>query len=164
MRSTRQHRANSMAFSFEGDIENQVSAFFDRIKQEAVRPAAHAMAVVLYDEMRARVPFRLGKLQAAIYRWFDERDSGPDRKTYIVGVNKAKAPHWWLVEHGHWRRYAVRQTKDGEWIALKKRPLKIPVFVPAQPYLRVSVDAKLKDAVEAGRRRLAEKIREIQHG
>ncbi|MGE8449099.1 MAG: HK97 gp10 family phage protein [Pseudomonadales bacterium] len=164
MRTARQHRANSVSFSFEGDIETQVSAFFDRIRDEAVRPAAHAMAVVLYDEMRKRVPYRLGKLQAAIYRWFDEKVSGPDRKTYMVGVNKSKAPHWWLVEHGHWRRFAVLQLPGGEWITLKDRPLKVPEFVPAQSYLRVSVDAKLQAAVEAGRRRLAEKIKEIQDG
>src|SRR5688500_14150671 len=139
MRSTRQHRATSMELSFEGDIEHKVSAFFDRIKQEANRTAARAMPVEQFDELRGRVPSRLGKLGGAIYRWLDERDSGPDRKPYIVGVNKAKAPHWWLVEHGHWRRYAVRQTKDGEWITLKAKPLKVPVSVPAQPYLRVSV-------------------------
>lgn len=164
MRKAKLFRANSVSFSMEGDIEAQVAAFFDRIKEEALRPAAHAMAVVLYDEMRLRVPHRLGKLQSAIYRWFDDKRSTPDRKTYMVGVNVKKAPHWWLVEYGHWRRHAVVQLDDGGWITLKNRPLKVPVFVPAQSYLRSSVDAKLKASAEAGRRRLAEKVREIQNG
>jgi len=163
MRAVRKFKANSASFSFDGDIEKQVAQFFDRVKQEAVRPAAHAMAIVLYDEIKARVPVRMGKLQEAIYRWFDEGASDGDRKVYMVGVNKRKAPHWWLVEHGHWRRYAVALGPDG-WKTLKNRPLRTPVFVAAQPYLRPAIDAKLKAAGEAGRKRLAEKIREIQHG
>lgn len=163
MKQTRKYAANTAQFSFEGDIAAQVGAFFERIKNEALRPAAHAMAIVLYEEMRARVPVKMGTLQAAIYRWFDDSESGPDHKTYLVGVNKRKAPHWWLVEHGHWRRHAVLQLPSGEWVTVKSRPLKVPVYVPAQPYLRVAVDAKLGAAVEAGRRRLAEKIQEIQN-
>ncbi|OZI23616.1 hypothetical protein CAL26_09245 [Bordetella genomosp. 9] len=163
MKNGRRYAPNSVSFAFEGDIVSQVGEFFERIKSEAVRPAAHAMALVLYDEMRARVPVQMGTLQAAIYRWFDEADSGRDRKTYIVGVNKRKAPHWWVVEHGYWRRHAVVKLPSGEWVTINSRPLKVPVFVPGQPYLRVSVDAKLTAAVEAGRRRLAEKIQEIQN-
>lgn len=161
MRQARKHSARSVAFSFEGDITGQVAAFIKQVQEEAVRPAAHAMAVVLYDEMRARVPFHMGTLQGAIYRWFDVSDSGPDRKTYLVGVNKRKAPHWWLIEHGHWRKYAVLKLPDGSYVTLKDQPLKTPVFEPAQPYLRVSVDAKLGAAVEAGRLRMAEKLGEI---
>lgn len=164
MKKAKLFRANSVSFSMEGDIEAQVGAFFDRIKEEALRPAAHAMAVVLYDEIRLRVPHRLGKLQSAIYRWFDDKRSTSDRKTYLVGVNVKKAPHWWLVEYGHWRRHEVIQLPDGGWITLKAKPLRPAVFVPAQSYLRASVDAKLKLAAEAGRRRLAEKVREIQNG
>ncbi|WP_420909880.1 HK97 gp10 family phage protein [Achromobacter denitrificans] len=135
-----------------------------QIKQEAVRPAAHAMAVVLYDEFKARVPVRMGVLQAAIYRWFDEAASDTDTKTYMVGVNKRKAPHWWLVEHGHWRRYAIAYTPKKGWVTLKDQPLKTPVYVPGAPYLRPAIDAKLQAAVQAGMNRLAEKIKEIQHG
>jgi hypothetical protein len=163
MKQARKLKANTAAFAFDGDIAAQVGQWFDRIKNEALRPAAHAMALVLYDEMRARVPVKMGKLQSAIYRWHDDSQSGPDQQTYMVGVNKSKAPHWWLVEHGHWRRHAVIQLPDGEWVTVKSRPLKTPVHVPAKPYLRVSVDAKLTAAVEAGRRRLTEKIQEFQN-
>ncbi|AZS80671.1 HK97 gp10 family phage protein [Achromobacter spanius] len=159
----KQHTSRSVSFSFEGDIAGQIAAFVERVREEAVRPAAHAMAVVLYDEMRARVPFHMGKLQGAIYRWFDEAESDADRKTYQVGVNKSKAPHWWLVEHGHWRRHAVLRLPDGSYVTLKDKPLKTPIFEPAQPYLRVSVDAKISAAVEAGRMRMAEKIGEIMN-
>ncbi len=164
MSRARKYTSRPVVFSFEGDIAGQISTFFDRIREEAVRPAAHAMSIVLYDEIRERVPFHMGTLQGAIYRWFDASQSGPDRKTYQVGVNKRKAPHWWLVEYGHWRRYAVKKLPDGSYVTLKKQPLKIPVFEPAHPYLRVSVDAKLVAAVEAGRRRMAEKIGEIMNG
>ncbi|MBV2160243.1 HK97 gp10 family phage protein [Achromobacter denitrificans] len=163
MRSARKFKANSASFTLQGEIDEQVAQFFDRIKKEAIRPAAHAMAIVLYDEIKARVPVRMGKLQAAIYRWFDEAESDDDRKVYMVGVNKRKAPHWWLVEHGHLRRYAVAFGPDG-WKTLKNRPLVTPVFVPAEPYFRPAIDAKLQAAGDAGRRRLAEKIKDIQHG
>jgi len=163
-RATRTHKRNEVAFSFEGDVAEQVASFFDEIKEKAVRPAVHAMAVVLYDEMRERVPLRLGTLQSAIYRWFDDAASGPDRKTYLVGVNKRRAPHWWLVEHGHWRKHKIKRLPGGEWVTIKDQPLKIPVFVPAQPYLRVSVDAKMPEAVKAGMNRLAEKIKEVRNG
>jgi hypothetical protein len=163
MKQARKHAANTASFAFEGDIAAQVGEFFERIKNEAVRPAAYAMALVLYDEMRARVPVKMGTLQSAIYRWFDTKESGPDTKTYLVGVNKRKAPHWWVVEHGYWRRHAVVKLPSGEWVTVESRPLKVPVYVPAHPYLRVSVDAKLGAAVEAGRRRLSEKIQEFQN-
>jgi hypothetical protein len=163
MKQARKHAANTASFAFDGDIAEKVGEWFERIKSEALRPAAHAMALVLYDEMRARVPVKMGKLQSAIYRWHDDSQSGPDKQTYLVGVNKSKAPHWWLVEHGHWRKHAVIKLPSGEWVTVKSRPLKVPVYVPAHPYLRVSVDVKLGAAVEAGYRRLTEKIQEFQN-
>jgi hypothetical protein len=158
----RVHRANTVSFELAGDIETQVAAWFDQIKEKALRPAAHQMAVVLHDALRAAVPVGKGTLRSAIYRWYDERQSASDHQTYLVGVNKRKAPHWWIEEHGYWRRFAIIKGKDGQWVTLKDRPLKVPVFVPGQPYFRPTIDAKMPEAVQAGLRRLGEKIQEIR--
>lgn len=160
----RLHPSRTVDFFLQGDIAGQVEQLFDQVREKALRPAAHAMATVLHDEMRARAPVDQGTLRDAIYRWFDERASSGERKTYRVGVNVRKAPHWWLVEHGHWRTHAVVKLPNGEWITLKDRPLPVAVHVPASPYLRPAIDAKLGAAFLAGRRRLQEKISEVIGG
>ena len=68
--------------------------------KEALRPGAHQAALVLYDEMRHRVPKRTGRLRDSIYRAYLEDKSRDDFQVYAVGPNKRKAPHWHLVEFG----------------------------------------------------------------
>jgi HK97 gp10 family phage protein len=134
--------------------------FADEIRQKALRSAAHAGAEVMYAEMRLRVPVDEGTLYGSIYQWHDENRSGFNRQVYVVGPNKKKAPHWHLLEYGHWRVNVV--IRDGSrWIATKER-LPQPKWVPAVPYARPTFDSKAAVAVEAMKLRLAARIEEIK--
>lgn len=125
-----------------------VKAFHDRVCEQVLRPTAHAGALVVYNELKARVPVKDGELKDSIYRWFDTKNSRYDRKIYLIGPNKAKAPHWYVVEYGHWR---YNRSFRNRWLKSKSNPnargpqahdlpgaLAEPVWVPARPYGRES--------------------------
>lgn len=132
------------------------------VREKVLRSACHAGAVVLYDELKTRAPSRTGGLKAAVYRWHDDKKSrGGERQVYYVGVNKAKAPHWALVEYGHMRINVVFRGADGELVVTKKR-LPAPVWVPPNPYLRPTWDAKASEAIEAMKARAAQRIAEFK--
>jgi HK97 gp10 family phage protein len=130
---------------------------------EALRPAAHAGALVFYREMRIRVPVDEGDLYAAIYRVHVDSKSNPTRQVYQVGPNVKKAPHWHLVEFGHWRVNVVVRGMDGRIRATTER-LDQPVWVPAVPYIRPTFDATAGRAVQAMQERFAEALRETKTG
>lgn len=129
----------------------------------ALRPAAQAGAQVFYDEMLQRVPVAEGTLRDSIYQFYLERKSDETRQVYVVGPNKGKAPHWHLVEFGHWQPYEV-VVIDGQFKTLTDRPLPSPVFVPARPYIRPTLDATAVQAVEAMRERYTQALRESDTG
>lgn len=131
--------------------------------QAALRPAAHAGAIVFNNEMLARVPVDDGDLKASLYRFFVDRKSSDTRKVYVVGPNKKEAPHWHLQEFGHWRVNVVVRDAKGKLIATTER-LDDPVFVPANPYIRPTFDAKAGEVVNAMKVRYAEKLRESGTG
>lgn len=147
---------------FRGSLAEKVKAL-GKGAEEALRPAAQAGAQVFYDEMRARVPVAEGVLRDSIYQFYLERKSTEARQVYVVGPNKGKAPHWHLVEFGHWQPYAVVQI-DGQFVTLKDRPLPAPVFVPAAPYIRPTLDATSTQALEAMRERYTQALRESNTG
>lgn len=132
------------------------------IKEQCLRPAAHAGAIVFYNEMRQRVPVDEGDLFASIYRYHLPRDSGPTKQFYAIGPNKKKAPHWYNVEYGHWRVNVVMRL-NGRWVATKER-LPAPKWVPGIPYVRPTFEAKKQVALRAMEDRLAEKVREVMSG
>lgn len=131
--------------------------------EEALRPAAQAGAQVFYDEMLQRVPVAEGVLRDSIYQFHLDRKSSESRHVYVVGPNKSKAPHWHLVEFGHWQPYEV-VVIDGQFKTLKDRPLPEPVFVPARPYIRPTLDATATQALEAMRERYTQALRESNTG
>lgn len=136
-----------------------ILAALDQLQQrvaDGLRPAAHQGALVLYNEVLQRVPTDSGLLRSAIYRWHDDKQSTADRQIYQIGVNKRKAPHWHLIEYGHWRANRFRLI-DGKWLPTRER-LDTPVWVPANPYIRPAFDARLEGAFDAARRRMAEKL------
>jgi hypothetical protein len=155
-----------------GDALRQYAAW---VQEEALRSAVYAGAKLLYDELLQRVPVGLtGNLKAACYHWHDEKQSFNGRQVYAVGVNKNKAPHWYNVEYGHVRVNRVVYTdnaikaakypsskpaKGGGFAIPTKEKLPAPRWVPANPYLRPTAD-RLPDAIEAMKRRLAEKLKE----
>ena len=124
--------------AFDSDIGAVLRQFAAAIQNEALRPAAAAAAEVFYGEMKLRTASfaHTGTLNASIYQWHDTKLSGQNKQVYAIGPNKIKAPHWHLVEFG-----TIRSA--------------------AHPYIRPTWDSKLAAAMEAGNKRLSEKISEI---
>jgi len=129
------------------------------LQTKVLRSAAYAGAKLLADEMVARAPVDAGTLRNAIYTWHDDKQSGPLKQVYWVGVNKREASHWFNVEYGHWRVNVVFRGPDGKIIPTKAR-LPKPVWVAAHPYIRPTAD-RMGDAIAAMKARLAERLREI---
>lgn len=155
-------RAGKDAFSVTLDdgISRGLHRFAASLRDQALRPAAHTAAKVLYDEVKQRAPVESGRLKSAVYRWHDDGQSKNGRQVYAVGVNKRRAPHWHNVEYGHWRINKFVLI-NGKWVPTKER-LANPVWVPGKPYFRPAYDAKIHEAVEAGKQRLAEKLKELK--
>lgn len=148
-------------------VEQSLAAAFEKVSAELLekvaRSGARAGALVFYDEMRARAPDDEGELRDAIYHWHDDDAQARGVQRYLVGPNKAKAPHWYWVEYGHWRTNVVFQGKDGStWHITRK--LAHPVWVPAKPYVRPTWDAKAGAAVEAALARMAQRFAELTIG
>jgi HK97 gp10 family phage protein len=140
-----------------GSLAGKVRALKETVSESTLRSAAHAGAVVLYDEMKLRAPVDQGTLRDSIYRWHDDSFSKDGRQRYVIGPNKRKAPHWHLVEYGHWRVNVVVRLPNGQIVATKER-LQDPVWVPAVPYIRSAFDAKVHSAIAAAKARLGEGI------
>ena len=88
-------------------IALQVEGIEQRLK-DAIRPAAYAGAMVYYNEVRMRAPYRTGRLRDSIYIAHSDDNSQPGvRETYHVSWNKKQAPHGHLLEYGT-RRMAAR--------------------------------------------------------
>ena len=151
-----------VGMSMTSSASGALAQFAAEIRSKALRPAAHAGAEIMYREMRLRVPVHEGQLYSAIYQWHDDKRSTDTRQVYVVGPNKVKAPHWHLVEYGHWRVNKVVRV-GGRLIATKER-LETPVWVPAKPYARPAFDARVQAAVQAMLKRLKERVDDIKAG
>ena len=102
----------------------------------AIRPAAHAGSELLYNEVRARVPFDSGALLASIYQ---KHTASPSAEgvfsSYAISWRKGRgraaikmlgdglsglpvAFHGQLIEYGWVQRYAMHQAADGQWYTL----------------------------------------------
>lgn len=99
-------------FEMSGDPVTDLTRFVQAIEQRAVRPAAHAGAVVFYERARELAPqyrgppkkgIEPGQLRAAIYRVFSEERSTDDVKIYQISWNHKKAPHGYWMEYGNSR-------------------------------------------------------------
>ncbi len=161
-------------------VDVDLSAFDDLMQQlgddaeEAARPAAQAMAQVLYDEMKRNVAALgrvTGNLDRSIYQAFRDKESGPGFAGYRITWNHVKAPHGQLVENGYIQRYKVYVGADGHWHtavrpeargtrkpsrnasqAVKDAyfvPLPAPKQVPARSFVRRST-SKFGEAQAAG--------------
>lgn len=145
------------AFRIDFDT-SKLNAGLDRITkaaEEAVKPAAHAGAEVLYFEARLRCPvsaeahyfygknskktgvryyFEPGNLRNAIYRVYSKDNSGKSRATYHISWNHTKAPYGFMVERGTSR-------------------------APAHPFIRPSYDAQRQFALEVARAELVDRMK-----
>lgn len=137
-----------VSISLFGNLDAQLDAFADAIRERAVRPAARQAALVVYEEAKVRAPeykgppkkgIKPGQLKAAIYHVFSPESSTDSLKVYRVGWNHAKAPH------GHWMEFGNARH-------------------PAHPFIRPAFDATIVQALERGRDRAGEIVREIIAG
>lgn len=126
-------------------LERDLAKFEQDVKEKVARSGAHAMATVLYDEVKLSTsgsrgnpyPFT-GNLHESIYKVFAEDRSDANTKTYQIGWNKKKAPHGHLIEYG-------------------------TATNPAYPFLRPAFD-QMPRAIQAGKDRMRERIKEITGG
>lgn len=161
----------TVSVTVESNMSEGIRRLAAEIQEKVLRPAAYAGARAVYDEMRLRVPVRQGTLYEAIYHWHDDKRSTQTRHVYMIGPNKAKAPHWYNVEYGHWR---YNMFGGGRWLRSKSKPnargpsahdlpgaLQTPVWTPANPYIRPTWDAKGGDLPKIMRARMSERMREV---
>lgn len=161
------YNAKYFRATYNSDLEARLATLEGELLEKALRSSARAGALVLYDEIKLRADaFKepSGKIYSAIYHWFDIKRSTPTRKTYMVGVNKRKAPHWHNVEYGHWRINVVyRDEASGKLIPTRMR-LPAPKWVPAHSYLRSAWEARKGDALRAMAERARARIGELEMG
>lgn len=141
-------RKNSFRIDFDfSSFEKKLDALVDPSNpgESIMRKAAGAGAKVLYQEMQIRVPVRSGTLKNAIYYWWDKTESVKDLAIYRIGPNTKKAPHWYLVEFGHWDKSKTH-------------------FTPAHSYMRTAFDTKSKEALSVSKTKLNELIGDIFDG
>jgi len=147
----------------EASLADQFAQIGAELLDKVARSGARAGAVVFYDEMRLRVPVVEGELRDAIYHWHDDKASVDGRQRYLIGPNKAKAPHWYFIEYGHWQTNVVFTDEDGRTYAVESK-LATPVWVPAKPFVRTAYDAVADRAVAAAIARMRERFAELTAG
>lgn len=154
-----------------GSLSDALRKLSTDMQDKILRPAVFEGADLLARELEVRAPSHKGVLKSAIYTKHLERKSVNGHQAYAVGVNVKKAPHWHLVEFGHWRfnRSAggkfwlkSRGKNKGRGAAANTLPgaLPKPEWVPAHPYLRPTAD-RMPDAIRAMQRRLVSRMREV---
>lgn len=128
-----------------GNLEKNLTTFEDKVKDSIIFTGVAAGARLLYEEVKLNTSgaratgepggppgVKTGNLNAAVYRAYSPEKSPDGVKTYRISVNKAKAPHWWLVEFGSSR-------------------------TPAHPYLRPAA-ARIPDAIKAGKEAMRKRL------
>lgn len=128
------------------------------LQDKALRKASYEVCTVLYDELRLTVPKATGNMEKAIYRYRHE-NSGAANEFWTVGVNLVKAPHFHLVEHGHWQPYKVIFS-GGRFITTKEK-LSSPKWTPPNAFFRASYDSKINVALQAGLDSLKAQLKEF---
>jgi hypothetical protein len=156
--------ANTVSINFENNIGEQIKAFFADAVNEVYRPAAYAAVTVIYNELKIRAPERSGRLKEAMYRFRVKADLG-NKAVFYAGVNKKKAPHWWLIENGYWQIYrVVFNEQTGKFYTLENKPLANPKFIPPQPYLAPTFDAKMGEALQVALQEIKKRLEAKMNG
>lgn len=162
---------------FSGDFDAALNSFDAKAKDSIIFSGVAAAARVMYDELKLNTSgARMKKaernfvgpnrpsapgtktknLHDAIYRFYVAGKSSDGVKVYHVGVNKKEAPHWHLIEYGHFQPYQAVLTDKYGWITRKKSK-HTKQFIPPHPYIRPAI-SKLPDAIAAAKRRMAERL------
>ena len=159
------HQSDAIGVKLEGEASTSLNLLAGLLREKALRSATYAGAKILYEEMKVRAESqsKTGQLSRAIYHWHDDKKSTLDSQSYVIGVNKREAPHWHLIEFGHWMPYVTYKGKDGLFHTKRingKPVMRMnPKFIPAQPYVRPTWDAKRDMALAAMKQKLAENLK-----
>lgn len=123
-----------------GDLGAALAAFEKEIQGKVCLSGAAAMARYLQDRVteNAAQHVKTGRLVQSTYRRFVTDRPNLTRKTYQVTWSKRKAPH------GHFLEYGTSRA-------------------PAYPFVAPAFD-HMPEAIEAGKKRMAEKLREVNSG
>lgn len=135
--------ANFIDVKLQGDLAGALARYEQRVKDQVLFSGAAAMARVIYDEVKLNASgikadgpgVVTGNLLGSIYWVYSPESSNPDRKTYKVSWNRAKAPHGHLIEFGTSR-------------------------APAHPFVRPAFD-KVGTAIEVGMERMSQRLAEV---
>lgn len=135
--------ANIIDVKLQGDLAGALARYEQRVKDQVLFSGAAAMARVMYDEVKLNASgikpdgpgVVTGNLLGSIYWVYSPELSNPDRKTYKVSWNRAKAPHGHLIEFGTSR-------------------------APAHPFVRPAFD-KVGTAIAVGMERMSQRLAEV---
>lgn len=150
--------------------------------EAAIEPAAQAGAQVILGRVQRNVAAlgkKTGKLYESLYKVLSQDNSGQYRATYHVSWNYKKAPHGFLVENGHWIRYAQYRDEQGrfrlrtnpdfkgrpyptrrdsqQYKNLYWVPLDSPIWVSGKKFVASAVEEQSR-AIEAARSALVQTI------
>ena len=135
--------ANIIDVKLQGDLAGARARYEQRVKDQVLFSGAAAMARVMYDEVKLNASgikpdfpgVVTGNLLGSIYWVYSPELSTPERKTYKVSWNRAKAPHGNLIEFGTSR-------------------------APAYPFVRPAFD-KVGTAIAVGMERMSQRLAEV---
>lgn len=107
-----------MNMTLTDDFSKSLNQLQKHVEDNILRSSARAGALVFYDLMHAYAPYKDGKLLNAIYHKFIPEVERDTYKSYRIGVNHKKAPHWHLLEYGHIMYYQAIRKPNGEFVTL----------------------------------------------
>ena len=128
-------RSSSATAEFASTASAGLESLALSLRGDALAKIAYSGIRIMYDQMRLRAPVNSGSLLNSIYHWHDDKRSSSFRQIYMAGPNKAKAPHWHLVEYGHELVNVVYKDSSGALIPTHRRR-SAPKFVRAHPFIR----------------------------
>lgn len=149
------------------------------VKESLSRRMLVEGGVLLRDEAKMRVPVSKGpytdtsrgshspgSLRNAIYLAYDTDVSRGNIFQYKVTWNDKKAFWGKFIEFGYWRTHVINRGADGKWYTRKDLPLAQPIWVPARPFLRPTLDAKgnaaIRVMIQRGKQELPILLAEIK--
>lgn len=129
------------------ELNRKLRALGPDLATRALRAAVAAGAQEIKKDVVARVPVATGTLRRAVYTKFIREESGPERKTFFVGVRSGK-------------RYQKKNLDAFYWRFLEFGTARLA----ARPFIRPAWDARAGAALNRIKAKLAERIEKFARG
>lgn len=159
--------------SIGAEIDVDLTAGFDKLIEAAgestLRSTGFAGALVIQEEAKqnALKSYKTGTIyRNIIIKRIEEESQDNERQTYIVTVRTGKrnvegdAFYWDWVEQGH--AFVPHNPTSKKW-KMHREAARLEYgtsSVPAHPFMRPAYESKRGEALEAMKKRMAEKISE----